>query len=51
MEFGVRWGQNLALFESFRGIYEPYNYSVELLDLIRLEASLWFLFKMEMPIL
>ena len=26
-EFGVRWGQNLALFESFRGIYEPYNYS------------------------
>ena len=24
-EFGVRWGQNLALFESFRGIYEPYN--------------------------
>jgi hypothetical protein len=27
VEFGVRWGQNLALFESFRGIYEPYNYS------------------------
>ena len=27
MEFGVRWGQNLALFESFRGIYEPYNYT------------------------
>lgn len=27
MEFGVRWGQNLCLFESFRGIYEPYNYS------------------------
>ncbi|WP_347451174.1 hypothetical protein [Acetoanaerobium noterae] len=26
-EFGVRWGQNLALFESFRGIYEPYNYN------------------------
>lgn len=25
MEFGVRWGRNLALFESFRGIYEPYN--------------------------
>lgn len=25
MEFGVRWGQNMALFESFRGIYEPYN--------------------------
>ena len=27
IEFGVRWGQNLALFESFRGIYEPFNYS------------------------
>ncbi|MCP6719112.1 MAG: crotonobetainyl-CoA--carnitine CoA-transferase [Patescibacteria group bacterium] len=27
IEFGTRWGQNLALFESFRGIYEPYNYS------------------------
>jgi hypothetical protein len=27
IEFGVRWGQNLALFESFRGIYEPYNHN------------------------
>jgi hypothetical protein len=27
IEFGVRWGQSLALFESFRGMYEPYNYS------------------------
>jgi hypothetical protein len=27
MEFGVRWGQNMALYESLRGIYEPYNYS------------------------
>ena len=26
MEFGVRWGQNLALFETFRGIYEPFNW-------------------------
>ncbi len=26
IEFGVRWGQNLALFESFRGLYEPYNH-------------------------
>jgi len=25
IEFGVRWGQNLTLFESFRGIYEPFN--------------------------
>lgn len=27
IEFGVRWGPNLALFESFRGMYEPYNYT------------------------
>jgi hypothetical protein len=26
MEFGVRWGQNLSLFQSLRAIYEPYNY-------------------------
>jgi len=26
-EFGVRWGQNLALYENLRGIYEPYNYT------------------------
>jgi hypothetical protein len=26
-EFGVYWGQNLSLFESFRGMYEPYNYN------------------------
>ena len=25
MEFGTRWGQNLALFSTFRGIYEPFN--------------------------
>ena len=27
LEFGVWWGQNLALFESLRAIYEPYNHS------------------------
>jgi hypothetical protein len=27
MEFGVRWGQNLALFSTFRAIHEPYNLS------------------------
>jgi hypothetical protein len=26
MEFGTRWGQNLSLFNNFRGIYEPYNF-------------------------
>ncbi|OGP63786.1 MAG: crotonobetainyl-CoA--carnitine CoA-transferase [Deltaproteobacteria bacterium RBG_13_53_10] len=25
MEFGVRWGQNCALFAALRGIYEPFN--------------------------
>ena len=25
IEFGTRWGQNLSLFTSMRGIYEPYN--------------------------
>ncbi len=25
MEFGTRWGQNVALFAALRGIYEPFN--------------------------
>jgi hypothetical protein len=25
IEFGTRWGQNLALFSALRGIYEPFN--------------------------
>lgn len=25
MEFGCRWGQNVSLFTSLRGIYEPFN--------------------------
>jgi hypothetical protein len=27
MEFGVRWGQNMALFNALRGIHEPFNRS------------------------
>jgi hypothetical protein len=27
MEFGVWWGANLALLESFRSVYEPYNWT------------------------
>jgi hypothetical protein len=27
LEFGVWWGQNLALFESLRAIHEPYNHT------------------------
>lgn len=26
MEFGVWWGANMALFSSFRSVYEPYNW-------------------------
>lgn len=25
MELGTRWGQNMTLFQTFRGIYEPFN--------------------------
>lgn len=27
LEFGVRWGRNLALFSALRGIYEPFNHT------------------------
>lgn len=27
VEFGVHWGSSLALYESLRGMYEPYNYN------------------------
>jgi len=27
VEFGVRWGQDLVLFELFRGMLEPFNYN------------------------
>ena len=27
IEFGVRWGQNLALFANLRGMFEPFNYN------------------------
>lgn len=27
MEFGVRWGQNLALLSTLRGMHEPFNYN------------------------
>lgn len=25
MDFGTRWGQNMALFQALRGLYEPFN--------------------------
>jgi hypothetical protein len=27
MEFGCRWGQNLAMWINFRGMYEPFNHN------------------------
>src|SRR3989344_5937056 len=27
MELGTRWGKNMALFESLRGMYEPFNHN------------------------
>lgn len=27
MEFGIWWGANIATFESFRSVYEPYNWT------------------------
>ncbi len=27
MEFGVRWGRDLAVLEALRGLHEPYNYT------------------------
>lgn len=31
MEFGVRWGQNMALFSTLRGIHEPFNYNRQII--------------------
>jgi len=31
MEFGVRWGQNLALFSALRGMHEPFNYNRQII--------------------
>lgn len=31
MEFGVRWGQNMALFSTLRGMCEPFNYNRRLI--------------------
>lgn len=39
-EFGVRWGQNLSLFESFRALYEPYNYNRKIIGFDTFEGFL-----------
>ena len=38
MEFGVRWGPILNLFQSLRGVYEPFNDIERLSDLIHLRV-------------
>ncbi len=37
-EFGVRWGQNMALFSTLRGILEPYNYNRKIIGLDTFEG-------------
>ena len=31
MEFGTRWGRQLAIWQALRGIYEPYNYTRQII--------------------
>jgi hypothetical protein len=38
MEFGVRWGGNMALYESFRGTYEPFNYNRKIIGFDTFES-------------
>ena len=49
MEFGVRWGQNLALFSALRGLYEPFNGIVKSSGLIRFPDFPPFMKKMANP--
>ncbi len=38
LEFGVRWGQNMALFSALRGIHEPFNYNRRVIGFDTFEA-------------
>ena len=40
MEFGVRWGHNMALFTTFRNVYEPYNTSRKIVGFDTFEGFL-----------
>ena len=40
MEFGVRWGKNLALMQSLRGIYEPFNHNRRIIGFDTFEGFL-----------
>jgi hypothetical protein len=39
VEFGVRWGQNLALFHSFRGMWEPFNFNRKIVGFDTFEGA------------
>jgi hypothetical protein len=39
-EFGVRYGTSLSLFQSFRGIYEPYNHTRKIIGFDTFEGFL-----------
>ena len=41
VEFGVWLGHDLALFESLRGVYEPYNYTRRIIGFGRLRTRGW----------
>lgn len=40
MEFGVRWGRNLTIFNSLRSMYEPYNYNRKIVGFDTFEGFL-----------
>ena len=40
MEFGLRWGQNLALFSTLRAIYEPFNRHRQVIGFDTFEGAL-----------
>ncbi|MDR2623045.1 MAG: hypothetical protein LBC39_00515 [Methanobrevibacter sp.] len=42
MEFGCRWGRNMALFETLRGIYEPYDYCRKIIGFDTFEGFIGF---------
>lgn len=50
-EFGVHWGNSLALFESFRGMYEPYNYNRKIVGFDTFNGFPVFMKKMVIQIL
>ena len=50
IEFGVRWGANLGLFQSLRGMYEPFNYNRKIVGFETHTYQLYNLDGVELPI-